>query len=62
MTRTQIITRLESLGFRWLDDENGITVGKDGWEKTYDWSDVSTERIVDDYMTFEWDRYLQVSP
>ena len=62
MTRTQIITRLESLGFCWLDDENGITVGKDGWEKTYDWSGVSTERIVDDYMTFEWDRYLQVSP
>lgn len=52
MTRNQIIVRLESLGFRWIDDEDALTVEKDGWEKTYLWSDVSVDRIIGDYMAF----------
>ena len=58
MTRYQTLTRLESQGFRFLDDIHTLTVEKDGWEKTYDWSDVSTERIVDDYMAFMWSEHL----
>lgn len=63
MTRNQIITRLESQGFRWLDDgDDHIVFEKEGWSQRYEWGDLRHEDVVDDYMAFEWDRYLQISP
>ena len=62
MTRNQIIVRLESQGFRWLDDGDCIVFEKEGWSQRYEWDDLRHEDVVDDYMAFEWDRYLQVSP
>ena len=52
--RTKTIARLESQGFRWVDDDNFLTVEEDGWEKTYNWSDVSIDQIISDYMAFVW--------
>ena len=52
--RTQTIARLESQGFRWVDDDSFLTVEKDDWEKTYIWPDVSIDQIISDYMAFVW--------
>lgn len=63
MTRNQIIVRLESQGFRWLDDgDDHIVFEKEDWSQRYEWDGLRHEDVVDDYMAFEWDRYLQVSP